>query len=144
MAAHWDISDAMLQRMLQAYMDFLAADGQWRTIHLYQNAYTPIPGSDETDYIECDFPGYAPMDQLDLDWGSVTVALHVASSTSTTPLEFVADSTGFSTQAVYGYYMIHKDGSYLGGERFADMRTMHPDDILKVTPILRHATFPNP
>jgi len=143
-AAHWDIADSTLQEKLQAYIDKLVADGLDWSCHLFQNDYTPIPGSDISNYTECTFPGYSSAVIPVADWGTVTVSAHVASSTLSSELEFTADSSGFSSQSVYGYYVLDSADVYKYGERFSDTRTIHPDDVLKVTPIQREATYPNP
>lgn len=143
MANAWDVTDGYLARQLLSIINAEVEDANW-SLHLYQNDYTPIPGSDETDYVECDFPGYTALDLLWLNWGTVTVLDHVARSVYVEFLEFEAASSGFTSQPVYGYYVLDGDAVYIWGERFADTRTMYPSSTLKVKPERRQGVLPPP
>jgi hypothetical protein len=140
-AAAWDITDAMLTVQLQQFRAWLLAEVDW-VLHIYQNDYTPIPGSAIEDYTECDFPGYSAADLINADWGSVSVEDHVAMMTNDTPCEFEADPTGFVSQPAFGYYVTDSEGDYQYGERFALTKTIEPGGTLQVIAKLRQKTAP--
>lgn len=141
MSAAWDISDFYLGLMLTSIQN-VTWIGKTFGIHLYKNDYTPVPGSDESDYDQCDFPGYGRVSYSMDDMGSVSVVDHVAISTGSTTAIFTADSSGFTSQDVYGYYVIDEDDNYVWGERFASMRVVHPNDVIQLTPEFRERTYP--
>lgn len=141
MANAWDISDAFLVRQLEAIVTACSGDDVW-SLHLYQNDYTPIPGSTVASYTESSFPGYLADDLDPAEWGSVSVVDHVAITVNSLENVFTANSSGFSSQPVYGYYVLDGVDAYVWGERFATMRTMLPGDELKITPEMRQKTAP--
>jgi hypothetical protein len=139
----WDIADSVLQQQLAQWRDFVLTEPDY-TLHLFKNDYTPVPGSALGDYVEADFPGYAADTIPNTEWGTVTVAAHVASMTQTEVNSFEANAAGFVSQTVYGYYVTGAGGAFLWGERFENTKTIEPEDTLNVTPIMRHGVLPVP
>src|SRR5262245_4612321 len=71
--------------------------------HLYKHDYDPTPQSKLTDFIECDFDGYAK--STNITWGATFVnALLQAVTTSVAALEFKATGST-KPQVVHGYYI---------------------------------------
>lgn len=143
MANAWDISDVELVWELDKVRLAFADIGPL-IMCLYQNDYTPIPGTDSSDFTEANFPGYEQQEIDPSTWAAVTIDAHVASTTNSTPCEFEADATGFVSQNIYGYYVFDEDDELIWSERFATMRVVKPEDILKINAVRRLATFPNP
>ncbi len=143
MASHWDITDNELKWQLERIRAAVIAGGPW-VMHLYQNDYVPAPGSSEGDYVESTFPGYVPSPIDVSTFGVVTVLNHIAKTQNTVQCVFTADPTGFVEQSVTGYFVTDDSDTYIYGEAFASAVTIHPDETLKVTPILRLGTYPNP
>lgn len=141
MANTWDVTDFELSYQLNAIKTQWATLTDWE-IHLFQNDYSPGPGSELTDYEECDFAGYTaePLDMT--GWGSTTIADHVAQTAQVTPAEFTADDPIGATQTVYGYYITDDVGEYHWGERFATPKVMDSGDVLQVTAQFRHRVYP--
>ena len=141
MPAGWDIVDSVLQAQLGDWLAARAGDADYQMC-LYSNGYTPIPGSDITDYTECTFPGYVRQPFTMATFPFPTMTSHVAISQYPSALTFAAASSGFSTEDVQGYFVLDSLGVYQWGESFATVRKMHPSEDIDVTPILRHATIP--
>lgn len=142
MASAWDLNDDQLKEMLAAWVNWVATGSDW-SMDLYQNDFTPVPGTVESDYTIADFPGYAAQAVVSTTWGAPVAVAHVARSTNTTVCEFDADPTGFVAQIIYGYLIFDQFGVYRYGERFATPKTIEPSDTLKVTAIMRQAVFPS-
>ena len=141
MANAWDITDATLSTQLEKWRAFIIEETDY-VMHLYQNNYTPVPGSTIANFTEADFENYEAQPIIAADWGNVTILNHVASIQNDTPCEFVAGAGPFDPQTVFGYYVTDADGVYLWSERFQVSRVVNPEDTLQVTAVMRHATLP--
>lgn len=101
-------------------------------IHLYQNDYTPGPGSVVGDFVPADFDGYAekvvtltvgpyinPAGQAEIQ----NASMNWTPTGSTTP------------NTIYGYFILDTSGDYVGGERFAAPRALNgPLTTLTILP----------
>jgi hypothetical protein len=110
------------------------------TLHLFQNDYTPVPGTTLGSFSECNYPGYsaAPFDPSGFSIPVVTA--HVANSTLSSAVSFVADPSGFSSQPAYGYYVTSVGGAYLWSVRFETTVNVTPGLTVNVTPQRSHKT----
>lgn len=143
MPGHWDVADDVLRVMLQIYVESLSS-GDSSGMRLFKNDFEPQPGTNIGDFVEADFPGYVPQMVSATDWGAPVVVAHIATSANETPCIFEASSSGFSSQKIYGYYIVNVDDEYQWSESFAAPVEVTPDFILKVTARLKQATYPNP
>lgn len=102
-------------------------------LHLYQNAYTPVPLSVPADFTESSFGSYA---QVDIDpslWTSPTIISNRASETANSGTPYSWTNTG-SPQTVYGYYVTDFAGTtVIFAEQFATPRTLNTGDTLQLT-----------
>lgn len=92
----------------------VALDG--KTVHLFTNNHTVTRNSVLSDFVECDFDGYASQDPAwvaAVQSGSEDVALAPA-------LEFIAGAGLAGPQTVYGYFVTDDDDEYSWGETFVD------------------------
>lgn len=143
MGAAWDIADDELVAQLNAIRADWATLDPWN-MHLFQNPFEPGPGTEITDYVEADFPGYAPSEVDPAAFSSVTIAAHVAMTSQPDPNEFTADATTFTPQPIYGYYITNADDELVWGESFEESKTVAPEDILRVTARYRHRNYAAP
>lgn len=145
MANHWDLGDEGLRRILVFWREYGNVNGEPPIrFKLFKNDYQPQRGSDIPDYEEATFPGYEAQVADWSGWGEVTVDDHVASLPYTVFLEYQAADTGFTSQTIYGYWAVDTDGNYLWGESFASPQVVQPSALLKLKPVLKLQTLPNP
>lgn len=85
------------------------------TVKLFQNNHTPARSDDESNYTECDFPGYSS--QTYGTWDPASNDGDDAFSTVGSAHTFVC-SGGGSPQNVYGYYVLAPDGSFMYAQRY--------------------------
>jgi len=136
MSNAWNVQDAVLSAELQAYIDKLVALPENWHLHLYTNDYTPVPGEVLGAYTEAVFAGYAIGTVLATSWGAVSVASHVASTTSTTTVSSTKNDAGSVT--IYGYYITKVDDTTLRmGERFGTPIVLAQTGTIGVQPIYR-------
>jgi len=143
MAIHWDISDIGLGLLMNWWLAQLNA-GTNLYMHLFQNDVTPQPGITDADFVEADFPGYGAASISDPTWTQGPIVGHVATATYGSFLSFIAASSGFTSQTIYGYWINDEDGDYVWSESFGTPQLITPGAELKVQPELKNATFPNP
>lgn len=108
------------------------------TLHLYKNDYTPVDGTTEANFVEADFPGYAPISFADASsWTTVGGAPTQAVLPQQT---FLANNVVSPTQTIYGYWFeITSSGLGVWGERLGTPRLMAlSGDYVKVTPKLQY------
>jgi hypothetical protein len=118
------------------------------TLKLYQNNYTPVPGSTAASFTEANFTGYASKTLTRTvsasTWQTVAEGAptgawngqaNVAKSTYGTSAQ-VFSITGGASQTVYGYYVVGAtSGKVIMAEQFASSRTLNPPlDTLSFTP----------
>lgn len=117
--------------ILKAFLNITAP--QDLVLKLYKNDYTPVDGSDEADFTEADFTGYA---HIDLTAGSWVITLDAPSEAAYPQQTFSASGLTDPTQQVYGYYVIQvTSGKLIWAERFTDGPYPMTDvpDAIKVT-----------
>jgi len=103
-------------------------------VHLFKNAYTPVPATVLADFEECDFPGYDPWSIDDSLWSFPAIVDDRAVSTYNpgTPLEVTNDSSSPTT--IYGYYVEDVDlGVCTFCERFGTPRTLEMGQTMELT-----------
>jgi hypothetical protein len=136
----WDIADDTLAAFLDA----------WRSVHasevfvmyLYQNDYSPHPGTVLGDFIVADFPGALPQDVLIGDFESATVTDHIATSQLNHAVTFSAAPLGSFSQTIYGYFVVDPANNYAWSERFEIPRTILAGGEIAVTARLRQGVCP--
>lgn len=112
------------------------------TIHLFKNDIVPFPGINNGDFTEADYPSYSSLSFTVGDFGPVSTASHVSSSVSSSVLQFIAASSGFSLQTIYGYWFTDGSLNYVLSERFGTPYDMIPDGVLNITPRVQNQTLP--
>jgi len=140
MSAEWSLSDDQLALLLQLWVTHVAGDGPF-VCRLFKNDYHPVPGAVEGDYDECDFNGYAAQDVDANSFGAPTVTDNIATTLSSDEVIFAADSAGFVSQTVYGYYLINAAADYVWGYRFAEPRLVMPYDKISLKVELKQANL---
>ncbi len=108
------------------------------TLHLYKNDYTPVDGTTEANFVEADFPGYAPLDFAD---SSLWTVVPGAPTQAALPQQtFLANDVVSPTQTIFGYWFeVTSTGKGIWGERLATPRLMAlAGDYVKVTPKLQY------
>lgn len=137
MANVWDVSDDYLFVMLGAFLS--GSSGQSWHVHLYQNDFSPVPGTTIDDFDEADYTDYVPI-QIDPAnfLAALAVTAHVAIAPYDSALSFLAGSSGFTSQNLFGYFVTNDAGDYSYAERFAVTQTIVPNATLLLTPELRH------
>lgn len=73
------------------------------TLHLYKNNYVPTPASALSDFVECDFSGYAEVD-LSGEWSSPVLNLDGEYEMSTDPHSYTQHG-GATGNTVYGIFI---------------------------------------
>jgi hypothetical protein len=137
MANVWDVGDNYLYNMLGAFL--VQSSGQSWHVHLYQNDFDPVPGTSLDDFDEADYTDYEPIAIDPANFlGALAVTAHVAIAPYNVALSFLAGSSGFSTQNIYGYFVTDDSDNYYYCERFAVTQTIVPNATLLLTPELRH------
>jgi len=104
------ITDPFLPRLLFLKKLFL----EELYLRLFKNDHTPTPDNDEDDFVEADFPGYAPLDGLtffapflnDDGDGQMNSETHVWECTSPS-----------NPNSIYGYYATDAYGRVVYAER---------------------------
>lgn len=139
MSAAWMWIDTELQRQLQAYIDDIAGDSDWK-VCLYQNNHTPAAGDTISAYTEASFTGYSEVNLDPATFGAVSVVSHVAQSVSSFTAGFTM--TSGSSQTIYGYYFLDGGGNFVGAEMFPSVLTITPGGTIEITPTLKHAIYP--
>lgn len=108
-------------------------DRRDRVYHLYQNNYTPTDSSVLSDFVEANFTGYAAQTVAATAWNNATT--DASGNTCATAADLVWTNTGTTSQTIYGYYVTDTGGTILEWcERFANPRTLNPNDKLTLTP----------
>jgi hypothetical protein len=140
-AAAWDIADLVLLGFLtDGVIPYL--NSATYKIGLFQNDFTPAPGTVLDDFTACTFTGYAPQELASAVWGSPAVVDHVAMTTSADQVTFESDALA-SPQIAYGYYVTDADmENYKWCERFETPRTINPGDVVTITPRMKLQTLP--
>lgn len=128
----------MLARLLNAFRTTAGSLTYWCT--LYQNDYTPHPGTVSADFIWCTYPGYLSLPFAISDFPPATVTTNVALLTLNHALTFAAASIGTFSQDVYGYVVFDNLWNYAWSERFAAPYTQIPGSSISLTPRYKHAT----
>lgn len=137
MADVWDVADDYLYQMLGAFLNLTS--GQTWHVHLYQNDFDPVPGTDLLDFDEADYTDYAAIAVDPANFlGALAVTAHVAIAPYNVALSFLAGSSGFTSQNLFGYFVTNDLGNYWYAERFAVTQTIVPNATLLLTPELRH------
>lgn len=86
-------------------------------LDLYNNNYTPVPGSTFSDFTVASFTGYAQVTLTRSGWGSSALVGNKAVATYTTnPITWTV--TGTSTDTIYGYLV---RGATSGKVYFAEL-----------------------
>lgn len=98
-------------------------DSAWE-VRLYQNDYTPVAGSIESDFEECDFIGYSFPTVNWSEWtDAATVGGRAVSGWTSNPYSYT--STDATPQQAFGYYVIDTgDRTCIWAERFGNPRTV--------------------
>ncbi len=84
------------------------------SLHLFQNAATPSFNSVIGDFVESNFPGYAPVDIA--AWILGPVITNVGYMQTVTPCVFTVSSGAGPPQLAYGYYVLDDSGNLLWAE----------------------------
>lgn len=84
------------------------------TYHLFKNNHSVTRNSLLTDFVECDFSGYAA--QLPAWIAAVQIGVEDIATAPT--LTFTPDGSFVGTQEVWGYYVTDNLGDYAFGENF--------------------------
>jgi len=114
--------------LLQAMLDALP-DGEAR-VHLFVGGTEPGVDSDVADFVEADFDGYAPIDQI-----PTPPAINPEGwAQSDVPTSTFTASGGTTPNLVTGFYVTdNTDAVYLGGGRFpAGLQIDEAGDYLTV------------
>ena len=121
------------QLALEAFLNKTA--GQDLSLRLFQNNYTPVEASIETDFTVATFTGYSSVTLTGASW---TVTPGAPTSASYAQQTFTS-TAGAQNQSIYGYYLIQTtSGKYVWGERFTDgpYVIVNNGDQIKVTPVI--------
>jgi hypothetical protein len=89
-------------------------------LKLYQNNFTPGPGTKVADLVEADFSGYAPLDLADGEVSAARLDVDGNAFAVDTILRTFEQDADTITNAVYGYFVTNDPGTvvYTAG-RFA-------------------------
>lgn len=72
------------------------------TLKLFQNDFTPTESVTASDFTECDFPGYAPLNPS--SWLTPTIVAGSYAQTQSGIQEFMYSGSG-SSQNIYGWWL---------------------------------------
>lgn len=112
-------------------------------IHLYQNSFTPVAtmANDASDFEECDFDGYAPVELENWTLPATVAGIGVVSADT---VSFVAGAGIGSPQDAVGYYVTLDEAGtqLLWAEEFVDgpFTFAAEDDTREVTPTVNLRT----
>lgn len=102
-------------------------------MRLYSNDYTPVDGSDSTDFTEATFTGYSAQTLARSGWDDATTnGDDKGESVFGTAQTWDASSS----ETIYGYYIETDDtnGDVVWAERFGTSRALTNGDGLTITP----------
>lgn len=124
-------TDEYLNRVGGLIAANLGDDGG-RTVGLYKNDYTPVPGVAIGDLTEADFTGYARFSIGATAWLTGIVA-HEEIITAPATASFT--NTGASPQTVYGYFIYYDaEGELVWVQKFDTPQVVAPGVPLIFTP----------
>ena len=103
--------------------------GKDLTLKLFQNDYTPVDGSDTSNFTEADFAGYSAKTLVASSWGAATTVSGSAVMTYGTQTW-----TPTASQTIYGYYVVDSSDDVQWAEKFDSEKALSNGDTFNVVP----------
>jgi len=101
---------------------------------LFKNNFVPDSTTVLSDFVEADFPGYAPRTLLRSDW---TDAITEDKKAKTTHPVVSWECEGVCNNTIYGYFVVGKTtGDLLWSERFTVAKVLDTGDLINVFPAM--------
>lgn len=102
------------------------------TLHLYQNDYTPVDGSVDTDFSEANFTNYTSKSLTRSGWNAVAQNSNAKAEIQYgTVQSWTCGATG---NTIYGYYITGStSGTLIWAERFGSAQVLVENEDLDLT-----------